>query len=492
MSADPCFRRRSRYARRRDARRSTRRTARTIVYLRRRFVPPPERFALLQEHVVTRATGSTTIAAQLPRRSRAVLAALRRQRRDAARRADRRRSGRRLRITLPEGIPGRARCLRASTSRCMIGPVVPVPVPQAVLDALTSVAGHERRRRPRAASSSRSRSATTRRCRPSSCSPAGASTPMLRVIIVVTVNGTPQVLMDGVITRQRGHARQRAGPVDADDHRRGPHHGHGPDRLQRASLPGDAGRGARRADPRQVRDVRHRSRWSSRALLIDVPIPTEQIPSQQGTDLEYIKQLADEVGYVFYVDPGPVPGHEHRLLGTGDQGRRAAAGAERQHGRAHQRRVAELQLRQPASTTLPIVFIQNQLTQDPDPDPDPDDHSAAARRSALIPPPLTQASTVAAATRPSSRRSQAIAARPGRGRRSRPTPSPGTGTLDVLRYGRVLKARQLVGVRGAGPAFDGLYYVKSVTTRSSAASTSRASTLTPQRPASRSRRQVPA
>lgn len=39
----------------------------------------------------------------------------------------------------------------------------------------------------------------------------------------------------------------------------------------------------------------------------------------------------------------------------------------------------------------------------------------------------------------------------------------GTGTLDVLRYGRTLKARQLVGVRGAGPAFDGLHYVDSVT-----------------------------
>jgi hypothetical protein len=38
-----------------------------------------------------------------------------------------------------------------------------------------------------------------------------------------------------------------------------------------------------------------------------------------------------------------------------------------------------------------------------------------------------------------------------------------TGSVDVLRYGSVLKARQLVGVRGAGSAFDGLYYVKSVT-----------------------------
>ncbi|MCO5245695.1 MAG: hypothetical protein M9927_18090, partial [Anaerolineae bacterium] len=39
----------------------------------------------------------------------------------------------------------------------------------------------------------------------------------------------------------------------------------------------------------------------------------------------------------------------------------------------------------------------------------------------------------------------------------------GSGELDVLRYGRILKARQLVGVRGAGLAYDGLYYVKSVT-----------------------------
>ena len=38
-----------------------------------------------------------------------------------------------------------------------------------------------------------------------------------------------------------------------------------------------------------------------------------------------------------------------------------------------------------------------------------------------------------------------------------------SGQLDVLRYGRVLQARQLVGVRGAGLAFDGLYYVKSAT-----------------------------
>ena len=39
----------------------------------------------------------------------------------------------------------------------------------------------------------------------------------------------------------------------------------------------------------------------------------------------------------------------------------------------------------------------------------------------------------------------------------------GQGTLDVMRYGRVLKAGGTVGVRGAGSAFDGVHYVDSVT-----------------------------
>jgi hypothetical protein len=51
----------------------------------------------------------------------------------------------------------------------------------------------------------------------------------------------------------------------------------------------------------------------------------------------------------------------------------------------------------------------------------------------------------------------------GLGKSTTPDPITGSGTLDVLRYGRPLKARQLVGVRGAGTAYDGLYYVSSVT-----------------------------
>jgi hypothetical protein len=39
----------------------------------------------------------------------------------------------------------------------------------------------------------------------------------------------------------------------------------------------------------------------------------------------------------------------------------------------------------------------------------------------------------------------------------------GSGSLDVNRFGSVLKARRKAQVRGAGASYDGLYYVKSVT-----------------------------
>ena len=40
----------------------------------------------------------------------------------------------------------------------------------------------------------------------------------------------------------------------------------------------------------------------------DIPIPTSRIPSHMGTDLQYLTYLANEVGYVFYIDPDPLPG----------------------------------------------------------------------------------------------------------------------------------------------------------------------------------------
>ena len=42
-------------------------------------------------------------------------------------------------------------------------------------------------------------------------------------------------------------------------------------------------------------------------------------------------------------------------------------------------------------------------------------------------------------------------------------PVTATGSIDLTRYGRPMDARSLVGVRGAGLAYDGLYFVRSVT-----------------------------
>ena len=38
-----------------------------------------------------------------------------------------------------------------------------------------------------------------------------------------------------------------------------------------------------------------------------------------------------------------------------------------------------------------------------------------------------------------------------------------SGELSAVRYGALLQARSLVGVRGVGYTYDGFYYVKSVT-----------------------------
>jgi hypothetical protein len=77
----------------------------TVVYLRRRFLPAPERFALLQEHVVVDDERLDNIAAKYMGDGEAFW---RIADANAAMRPDEltETTGRRLRITLPEGIPG--------------------------------------------------------------------------------------------------------------------------------------------------------------------------------------------------------------------------------------------------------------------------------------------------------------------------------------------------------------------------------------------------
>jgi hypothetical protein len=78
---------------------------RTVTYLRRRFVPPPEIFHLLKEHVVMGGERLDQVAAQElgdPEAFWRIADANRALRPEALTETP----GRRLRITLPEGIPG--------------------------------------------------------------------------------------------------------------------------------------------------------------------------------------------------------------------------------------------------------------------------------------------------------------------------------------------------------------------------------------------------
>src|SRR5438270_13553193 len=80
----------------------------------------------------------------------------------------------------------------------MVGPVIPVPMPQVVMEALTGVT---------VKSTTQTASGVDLSFTLSNRSPlhtvfllAAGSTPLLRVILIVTINGTPHVLMDGVTT----------------------------------------------------------------------------------------------------------------------------------------------------------------------------------------------------------------------------------------------------------------------------------------------------
>jgi hypothetical protein len=123
--------------------------------------------------------------------------------------------------------------------------------------------------------------------------------------------------------------------------------------------------------------------------------------------------------------------------------------------------VESLNLRFDASkATLPLVFIQIEELKVTLPLPLPG-FNPLAPPLGLIPPMsinVEQLKNIAHLSIP-----QAIIRGLKRAADSTSEAIVANGSLDVLRYGNVLKARRLVGVRGAGYVYDGLYFVKRVT-----------------------------
>ncbi len=195
-------------------------------------------------------------------------------------------------------------------------------------------------------------------------------------------------------------------------------------------------------------------------LFPDVQIPIDKIPAQKGTDLAYIQELARQVGYVFYVEPGPAPGTNIAYFGP-----EIKLGVPQPALNLDMDALTNVESLSfsfdPTKGVLPIVYIQNQLTRVPIPIPIPNLNPLQPPLGAL-PTPIANLKVLKDTAKMSPMR--AISAGLAEAAKSQDAVS-GSGSLNVLRYGRVLKARGLVGVRGAGVAYDGLYYVSSVTSR---------------------------
>ena len=193
-------------------------------------------------------------------------------------------------------------------------------------------------------------------------------------------------------------------------------------------------------------------------LVPDIPVPVEQTPSQKQTDLAYIQQLAKEVGYVFYISPGPLPGMNQAYWGP--QVRIGIPQPSLNVNMDSWTNVESLSFRyQPQSSVTPVVYIQDSTTNVPLPIAIPPVTPFNPPLGIVVPTPQRfEPLTETAKLTPGLALMQGIA-------RAVETADvvSGDGTLDVLRYGQILRARSLIGVRGAGPAFDGMHFVESTT-----------------------------
>lgn len=336
----------------------------------------------------------------------------------------------------------------------LIGPVVAVPVPRELTEALVSAqvttsAGQRSGFQLQFVFGKKSTIANA-------LLPVGFFDPGIRVILIVTVNSIPNVIMDGIITRQEiapsGEPGQSKLTVTGEDI------SVLMDLIDFTGIPYPA-------MPPEARVPIIIAKYAVFGLIpivipsifVDVPIPTAEIPSHQGTDLQYIKKLADDAGYVFYIEPGPAPGAN--LAYWGPEIRVGIPQPALNVNFDAYTTVESLTFSQDGlSREQPFIFVHEPLTHLNIPIPIPD--------VSLLRPPLASRPAIALKFKQlqTSHLPPLRAALRGLAHAGQSTDAvTGSGSLNVLRYGHILKARQLVGVRGASPACDGLFYVKSVT-----------------------------
>ncbi|MFD4715214.1 hypothetical protein ACFWN5_36880 [Streptomyces sp. NPDC058430] len=334
----------------------------------------------------------------------------------------------------------------------LMGKVVPAPAPPALIDALQSV---------QVTSSSGSASGFQLTFAVGQQSPvtqvmlpAGLLDPKTRVIVVAVVAGLPHVLMDGVIARQEMNPGQTPGSstltLTGED----------------LTLLMDLGH-VERGHPGLPHHLRAMSVCAQYAqygivpvavppVISAVPNPAVQIPIQSATDLAYLRSLAAEVGYVFFIEPGPVPGASIAYWGPEVRVGQPQPALTVDSGTAGNVESLSFGFDGMSHAHYTARFVEP-LTK----------ATVAVPDIGLLHSPLAQTATPALREEPltgQTGRSIVEAQLWGLSRTSESADAiTGHGRLDVLRYGHVLSPRNLVGVRGAGRNYDGVYYVRSVT-----------------------------
>lgn len=287
----------------------------------------------------------------------------------------------------------------------------------------------------------------------------GVSIPLVRVVIVAVLNGQESILIDGVCTEHSVSAGQAPG-------------------TSRLTITGEDL--SRVLDYIEFSDMRYPAmpdfarvalivaKYSFLgiipkvipSILLDVPLPTGTIPQQQGTDLKYINKLADDVGYVFMMQPGFAVGTSFAYWGpdlrVGEI--QPALSFDMDASRNVESATGSLDTQ---SAKLPIVVIQNPETKVPIPIP------AIANPLlnpplGLIPPISLQIETIEGSAKHNPVQAALIGM--AKAAKSQVGYSKVSGKVNPLRYGRMLQPHKLVGLQGAGPAYDGLHYVEKVTT----------------------------
>jgi len=283
--------------------------------------------------------------------------------------------------------------------------------------------------------------------------------PRTRVIIAVTVNGSTEVLMDGIITKQD---------------------------MTPSSAPGKSTLSITGLDLTALMDfidftgipypalpefVIVEAILAKYAVLGVIPLaipasipniqnPLDHFIKQVGTDYSFVSFLARNNSAVFYLDPGPTPGKS--LAYWGPDLSKMFGGTQ-----------PALSINMDASTNIDalnfsydgtlatqyLVTILEPNTGIPLLIPVPNIDMLKAPLAAHAPTPLrSQQLKPIANESPVGAAVAALAAL-----FKSVDVINATGQLDVLRYGHVFKARQRAAVRGAGQYYDGNYYVKSVT-----------------------------